>query len=308
MDLLNDFFKHAGFRSWVWGHRSFSNASLEFPCPRSLGFHIVTQGEAFIHRSSREKPIALKRGDIAFMARGCRHIISTEGKLSGKLTPVMDFDELEINPEKPKLTIASGAYQVWNLPVHPFFSEIPDWLVIRHEEIETFDRLQTLIALLSEEVSKKDLGSERIVQGLIDIMFSLIVRKIVKQNSNKAQTWSYASQDSSIRKSLEALHADISKNWSLEELAKHAGLSRAGFALKFKKAMGDTPLHYLTVLRIQSAMQFLSTTELNVESIAYKVGYNDAFSFSKSFKKITGIPPREFRVRDRKETESGWRV
>ncbi len=242
------------------------------------------------------------------MSRGCHHVISTEEKLTGKITPLSDFDKTITSPAGSKLTIASGVYQFWNSPVHPFFAEMPEWLVLHHDDMDTFDKLQSLSSLLSEEIVKSEPGSERIVQSYLDVMFSLIMRKIVKQNSSKKQTWSHAIHESSIRKSLDALHADVSKNWSLDELAKHAGISRAGFALKFKNAMGDTPLHYLTILRVQFAMELLSTTDMNVESVAFKVGYKDAFNFSKAFKKVTGLPPREFRLRDIEERKIAWRL
>lgn len=308
MDLLNDLLNHAGLRSKLLGTRSFDKmVALQFPCSKSIGFHVVTLGQAFLHQG-KGKVIALNKGDIALMARGCYHIMSTSEKLPAKITPIAEFDKLRSKHSKPHLSLVSGVYQFWNAPVHPFFAEMPEWFVLRYDEIESFDKLQLMIGLLSEEVSKPDLGSDRVVQGILDVMFSLIMRKIVKQNSSKAKTWSHASQDIDIKHALEILHSDVAKNWSLEELAKLVGLSRAGFALKFKRTMGDSPLHYLTMLRIQSAMQLLSTTDMKIENVALQVGYQDAFGFSKAFKKIAGIPPRDFRARDLSERQTHKRL
>ena len=83
-----------------------------------------------------------------------------------------------------------------------------------------------------------------------------------------------------------------------------ASLSRAGFALKFKTALGDTPLNYLTSIRIQQAMKILTLDDHKIESVALDVGYADAFSFSKAFKKRTGQSPIEFRKQARIDSQS----
>jgi len=315
MDLIDDILKNAGLRTRVLGHRSVHKPiSLQFPCAKSIGFHVVTQGSAFIHTGKKTPPIQLGKGDLALMARGCDHIVSTDEKLKSNHTPIKEFDEINRlskpaggSSNKPKLVLVSGAYQLWNEPIHPFFQEMPAWFILRADESESFDPLAMSIGLLAKEVAQPRLGSERVIQGLLDVMFSLIVRQVIEKNSIKPKSWSHAIQDVQIKQAIEMLHADCSRGWTLEELALAVGLSRAGFAMKFKKAMGDTPLHYLTTVRIQKAMELLSQTELNVERVAAQVGYQDAFGFSKAFKKLTGLPPRDFRRRDAEDKKIGWR-
>jgi AraC-like DNA-binding protein len=308
MDLLEDLLQHSGLKSRFIGYRTFSDAAaIQFPCGKSIGFHVVTHGQAFIHHDPKLKPIVLNKGDIALMARGCDHIVSTQEKRTHQFISLSEFDRRLQSKGPSQLTLVSGAYQLWNQPIHPFFDEIPDWFVLKSEDLQTFDNLQISIRLLSEEVAKPELGSDRIVQGLLDVMFSFIMRRIVQKTSSKAKTWSHAVQNIQVKKAIELMHSDCSKSWSLDELAKKVGLSRAGFALKFKKILGDTPLHYLTTLRIQKAMDLLTSTDRNIESIALDVGYQDAFSFSKVFKKMTGLPPRDFRNQELSERKIGWK-
>jgi AraC-like DNA-binding protein len=72
--------------------------------------------------------------------------------------------------------------------------------------------------------------------------------------------------------------------------------------------MGDTPLSYLRTVRMQKAMALPSETGRNLEQVAQDVGYADAFSFSKVFRRGVGISPREFRRRDEADKQSGWRI
>jgi transcriptional regulator GlxA family with amidase domain len=71
--------------------------------------------------------------------------------------------------------------------------------------------------------------------------------------------------------------------------------------------MGDTPMNYLRTVRMQSAQRLLSETALNLEQVATEVGYQDAFSFSKVFKRVTGESPRDFRRRNEEDNRSPWR-
>lgn len=54
-------------------------------------------------------------------------------------------------------------------------------------------------------------------------------------------------------------------------------------------------------------MELLISTEKNIENVALEVGYQDAFSFSKAFKKMAGVPPKEFRTKDLAERNLAYR-
>ncbi len=305
MDLLTDILQQAGLKKRILIQKSFFEPiAVQFPCSKSMGFHFVISGEAFLHTPTQSEPIILHKGDIALIARGYDHIISTEKRISARLIKNSDSDtgnltNKNVNLEHLKLTLISGAYQFWNTPMHPFFKDVPKIWLLRSSELENFNQLNLSINLLSKEFTNPEVGSDLIIQNMLDILFSLIMRKIISQKSTQQKSWSYAVNDFQIKKSIELLHGDLKQNWSLDDLAKKVGMSRAGFALKFKKSLGDTPLHYLSSIRIQKAIQHLINTDDKIDSIAESVGFNDAFTFSKVFKRIVGISPREFRINDR---------
>lgn len=286
MDLLSDILKTSGLQRRLLDRQTYGEPmEMEFPCSKSIGFHIVTHGEVILEISGSPGPAHLKRGDIAWISRGCHHRMRTVDEMH---TP---------------LTLVSGAYQFWNTPVHPLFKEMPPFYLLRTDDINHFDQLDGLIRLLSREVEERGIGSTSIIQGLLDIVFSLIARKIVDDASMQPQGWARAVKNEKIKKSLELMHSDLQRNWSLEELAREAGMSRAGFAATFKKALGDTPLHYLATLRVQKAMGILAATNDKLESVALAVGYRDAFGFSKVFKRIAGVPPKDFRAGSRIDSQ-----
>jgi AraC-like DNA-binding protein len=105
------------------------------------------------------------------------------------------------------------------------------------------------------------------------------------------QNWLIALSDPKLSKAFEAIHSDYQKSWSLEDLAKVAGMSRSGFALNFKKQVGISPVDYLTNWRKQIACELLNTEGHNVSTVAIAVGYKSESAFSIAFTKIVKCRP-----------------
>lgn len=90
----------------------------------------------------------------------------------------------------------------------------------------------------------------------------------------------------------------------VEDLAKLAGMSASHFSRVFKAAFGTSPIDWLRRERINQAKRRLVETSDAVKEIAEQVGYSDRFFFSKDFKQLTGVTPREFRRRETTSLQS----
>jgi AraC-like DNA-binding protein len=312
MDLLTDLLHEGGVRRRVLNLRELSSSTaLRFPCDRSLGVHVVTQGRVYVHADNLPEPLQLDAGDIALMARGCVHVVSTEPRLDGlQVQPITRAwgDGAAASSEDGRSAVISGAYQLWNAPVHPFFGQLPGWFVLRADSVPKLGPLALSIGLLEQEVRQRDLGADTIVHGLMDVIFGYLLREVVQRQGDAGASWSQAVRDPQVRQAVTLMHAESGHPWTLDELAERAGLSRTSLAERFREAMGETPLAYLRTVRMQKAMRILSETDKNLEQIALEVGYQDAFSFSKVFKRTVGLAPKEFRKRDAEDMASPWRV
>ena len=82
---------------------------------------------------------------------------------------------------------------------------------------------------------------------------------------------------------------------TIETIAFACGLNRSYLTRLFKNATGYSLQEYLIVYRMKMACKQLEETNLNIQTIANKVGYGDAFNFTKAFKKHTGKSPTEYR-------------
>lgn len=308
-DLLADLLRDTGLRRRVLDlHVLSTTVALRFPCDRSIGLHLVLRGPVHVHAAGLTEPLVLDSGDVAVIARGCEHHLSAQGRIGGLEVQFIGAraDANDV-PTADAGRVISGVYQFWNAPLHPFFAELPAWTVLRAATLPKLGPLALSTGLVETELSGSEAGRSIIVHGLIDVVFAYAMRAVCARCAQTGAGWSQASRDPQIHRVLALMQEDCAHPWTLEELARRAGLSRTALAQRFRDTMGDTPLNHLRTLRMQRAMQLLSETEQRLEAVAAAVGYQDAFGFSKVFKRTLGLSPREFRQRDAAERHLPWR-
>lgn len=100
-----------------------------------------------------------------------------------------------------------------------------------------------------------------------------------------------------IGEALSHLEQNCHREVDLEELASIANMSRRSFLRVFQSATGTSPLAWIIEQRINRACKLLRHTDRRVTEIAYDVGFNDSNYFTRQFRKMTGISPRDYRLR-----------
>jgi len=103
--------------------------------------------------------------------------------------------------------------------------------------------------------------------------------------------------DAYVDRAIRALKAEPARRWTVKALARVAGLSRAPFARRFRRATGTTPLRFLTEHRLALACARLAESDETLAVIANAVGYKAEFAFAKAFKRAMGIAPGLYRRR-----------
>jgi two-component system response regulator YesN len=114
----------------------------------------------------------------------------------------------------------------------------------------------------------------------------------------------YSSQDakkvSQIRPAINYIDANYNKPITLADVAKASHLSISRLAHIFKEQMGITIIDYLTSVRIERAKQLLIATDQNCTEICFEVGYNNQSYFTRTFKGLVGMTPRQFKDRNQR--------
>lgn len=97
--------------------------------------------------------------------------------------------------------------------------------------------------------------------------------------------------------SIDFMQQQLHRSLSLQELANEVHISPSHYSALFRKKTGYPPLEYFNHIKVQKACQYLQFTTLQVKEIAYKLGINDPYYFSRFFSNIMGMPPLEYRNR-----------
>ena len=82
-----------------------------------------------------------------------------------------------------------------------------------------------------------------------------------------------------------------------DELAEVADLSVVYFRKLFRDIVGMSPIRYVRLFKIKKAKEMLKSDYSSITDIAFSLGYNNVFEFSRDFKKCTGISPSEYKKR-----------
>jgi AraC-like DNA-binding protein len=97
--------------------------------------------------------------------------------------------------------------------------------------------------------------------------------------------------DAYVARALGAMKADPARRWTVASLSRVAGLSRAPFARRFKRATGTSPLRWLTAHRLGIARSRLLEGGATLAAIAGAIGYRSEFALSRAFKRHYGMAP-----------------
>ena len=101
---------------------------------------------------------------------------------------------------------------------------------------------------------------------------------------------------SSLELTIEFMQDNFEKPLRLEDLAREAGMSVSHFSELFRGQTGQSPIAYLTGIRIRHACRMLDLNGQSVKSVAIKCGYRDPYYFSRVFKKVMGQSPEKYRA------------
>lgn len=97
-----------------------------------------------------------------------------------------------------------------------------------------------------------------------------------------------------MRAAMEYIDGNLDRSLSLREIASHAAMSPTYFSAMFRKMNAISPWEYITIKRVERAVELLRTTDLTKLDIAQRCGFSSSSNFYKAFAKVTGKTPSQF--------------
>ncbi|MFN8681389.1 AraC family transcriptional regulator [Paracoccus sp. P2] len=153
-------------------------------------------------------------------------------------------------------------------------------------------RLTQLVHMLGEEAARDDAGRDLILARLVEILLIEALR--AAPEGAAAPGLLRGLSDPRIASALRSLHGDITRTWTVPDLAATAGMSRSAFFERFTRLVGRRPMEYLTTWRMAVARDLLRQGSLALDEVAARVGYGSASTFSTAFSRHTGQPPGRY--------------
>lgn len=151
--------------------------------------------------------------------------------------------------------------------------------------------VKDLFLMAYEAFRQEPRGYEFIVRDALSRMLLLVMDDAY---SAKKQT---AIQDHRVKQVLSWLDQHYKERVTIEQIAENAGVSVRECQRVFSVALHDSPTKYLLRRRVSAAAELLAKTNASMSEIALQCGFDSASYFSKQFKAITGMTPREYRTR-----------
>ena len=263
-------------------------------------FHLMLSGTAWLS-FGRDEPILLRAGDLVLLPRGQAHTMSDEPGVS---TIALDLLIAEHSVDGGSRIAYGGAGPMTRLLCGAFALSdeqrvlplLPDVLRVDADSVAMSTWLAPMLSSLETEAADGDQGASAIQAKIADVFVAQALRAwLTAADRAGVLPLAVLSDDAAITEAISVVRQRLSAHWTVDRLAEHAGLSRTVFISRFRRSVGESPMRYITRLRLSAAAGLLSTTRLSLLDIAAATGYRNDSSLSKAFSREFGRAPGSFR-------------
>lgn len=185
---------------------------------------------------------------------------------------------------------ACATLDIDGAPTHPLLDALPPLVVV---PLDVAAELEPALDLLFAEIDHVRCGNRALADRLFEVVLIHLFRWLLDHPDELGSPVGIIAglADERLARALTAVHEAPGDAWTLETMARHAGMSRSAFAAHFKQVVGQTPAAYLARWRITLAQSQLRAGA-SVTRTAADLGYATAPAFSRAFAAHVGCSPR----------------
>jgi AraC family transcriptional regulator, alkane utilization regulator len=138
-------------------------------------------------------------------------------------------------------------------------------------------------------------GAGTVMAKLAELVFVEAMRRYIASLPEGESGWLAGLRDRYVGRALTLMHGEPMRDWTVDELAAQAGLSRSALAQRFSELIGQPPMQYLKRWRLRRAAAALKDRRRPVAALAADYGYESEAAFNRAFKREFGLPPAAWR-------------
>lgn len=255
-------------------------------------FHLVVQGECWLHVHGQPHPYTLGTGDALFMLRDLKYWLSnSENAQHAQRFPSTDMAPLD-SAAKDGVGLVCGFFQFKTGLSSMIIDGLPAWIILRADE-PSLQAARAIFELILQECERTPAPSSLLLERLSHLLFLYVLRQQVADKDELSGLVALA-RHPSFAPLLDQLIKQPQAPWSLDTMATVTGLSRSAFFKRFTELANQSPGQVLLAIRMRHACQLLKSNH-TVEAVCPAVGYQSISAFTRAFVKSVGMQPGAFR-------------
>jgi AraC-like DNA-binding protein len=237
----------------------------------------------------------LREGDFVLLPEMPSFTLASDLNISPTLTPFDHSRQIHYGTESGPATMRMlGGYFRFDRANAPLLVKLlPSVVHVRREEPGA-TRLRRIVELIGEEADAHRAGRVLILERLVEVLLVEALRFRSASAAREEKGLLAGLSDPALARALREIHVDLARRWTVEQLARTAGMSRAVFAERFARKVGMPPMQYILEWRVALAKDMLRGERPSLAEVAEKTGYQSASAFSTAFTRLTGCSPSEF--------------
>jgi AraC-like DNA-binding protein len=267
---------------------------------RIILFHVFTEGQCRL-RIDHGGEIELVAGDIVILPFANKHHVGDPGiahpvDLAGMLPPPPwpVLPVIRFGGGGAPTSLVCGYLLSDDAPLNPVLASLPPLIRVRGSQGPLARWVEASVQYALHASGGRDPERDPLLKRLPELLFMECLCEHVRQQP-ESRGWLAALADPIVGRALGCMHQRPQYPWTLHELARRAASSRSTLDERFRTLLGRAPMNYLIGWRLQRASRQLRTTNASLIEIAEAVGYGSEASFSRAFKRHTGVSPSEWR-------------
>jgi AraC-like DNA-binding protein len=269
--------------------------SVRFAPYEEPAFCVILEGSCFLD-VDKAGAFELQQGDFALLPATPGFTMATDLELEPKLiAPAPHSRETRHGNKSGPATMRmlSGYFNFDRANAELLVRLLPAVIHVRREEAGA-ERLRRTVELIGEEAGAQRPGRDLILEHLVKVLLIEALRFRTASAAKQERGLLAGLSDPALARPLRKIHVDVARRWTVAELARTAGMSRAVFAERFARKVGMPPMQYLLEWRMALAKDMLRREHPPLAEVAERVGYQSASAFSTAFTRLAGCPPSEF--------------
>jgi AraC-like DNA-binding protein len=269
--------------------------SVRYGAHRDPGFCLMLEGSCFLNVDG-VGAVKLEPGDFVLIPALPGFTMASDPSVKPKvMAETSHTGALRHGAQDgpPTMRQLGGYFHFDRTNAHLVVRFLPSLIHIRRDDAGA-TRLRRIVELISDETAARRPGRDLILERLVEVLLVETLRFRTAAPATQEKGLLAGLADPALARALRRMHDDVARRWTVADLARAAGMSRAAFAERFTRTVGMPPMEYLLEWRIAIAKDVLRRDRTPLTEVAEMIGYQSASAFSTAFTRHSGCSPSGF--------------